>query len=81
MIYDDQPYAATVIVRSEDGSRFITQFTADADGQFRVELRPGAYQFDPQPGENGFQLSSPQVVTVEPGAFTELVILYDTGIR
>lgn len=78
---DDQPFAATVIVRSQDGERVITQFTAGVDGRFRVELPPGVYQLDPQPGESGLPFSSTQEVNVEEGAFTELTILYDTGIR
>jgi len=36
---------------------------------------------DPQPGASGFPVSSPQTVVVQSGAFTDLTILYDTGIR
>ncbi len=78
---DDQPYQATIIVRSEDGSTEIIRFTAEDDGAFRQPLAPGSYLLDPQPGENGFPFAEDQLVTVTEGQFTEITILYDTGIR
>ena len=78
---DDQPYQATIIVRSENGSTEITRFTAEDDGTFRQPLPPGSYLLDPQAGENGFPFADDQLVTVTEGQFTEITILYDTGIR
>lgn len=78
---DDQPYAATVIVKTLDGSSTVTRFTAGNDGRFRVPLFPGTYRLDPLPGANGFPISSPQTVVVQSDSYTEVTISYDTGIR
>ncbi len=78
---DDQPYAGTVIVRTEDGSREVARFSADESGVFEITINPGAYLLVPQPGENGFPFAGEQVVQVQPDAFTNVTILYDTGIR
>lgn len=78
---DDKPYAATIVIKTADGLFTVTRFTAGDDGRFRAPLYPGTYLLDPQPGQNGLPVSSPQTVMVQSGAFTELTISYDTGIR
>jgi len=78
---DDQPYAASIVVKTADGRFTVTRFTAGNDGRFRVPLYPGTYLLHPLPGASGFPVSSPQTVVVQSGAFTELTISYDTGIR
>ena len=78
---DDQTYVGTVIVRTEDGSREVARFTADESGVFEITLNPGAYLLAPQPGENGFPFAENQLVQVSSDAFTDVTILYDTGIR
>ncbi len=78
---DDKPLAATIVVRSAAGV-FVTQFTSDADGQFRVPLFPGSYTLEPQPvSPSGLPHGVPQTVEVQAGQFTEVTIEYDTGIR
>jgi hypothetical protein len=78
---DDQPYAATVVIRSANGRFTVTRYTAGSDGRFRVPLFPGTYLLDPLPGATGFPFSSPQTVVVQSGTFTDVTISYDTGIR
>ena len=78
---EDQPYAATIVVKTADGRFTVTAFTAGVDGHFRVPLYPGIYLLDPQPGTSGFPVSSPQTIVVRAGAFTDLIVSYDTGIR
>ena len=78
---DDQPFAGTVIVRTADGGREVARFTADENGIFKITLNPGTYLLVPQPGENGFPFAEDQVVQVSSDAFTDVTILYDTGIR
>ena len=78
---DVKPFAGTVIVRTEDGSREVARFTADESGVFEIALSPGMYLLVPQPGENGFPFAIDQMVQVHPDAFTDVTILYDTGIR
>ena len=70
------------VLELESGER-VTGFSTDADGRFRVDLAPGEYRLSPlQPSEdNPFPVGEPQNVTVVEGEFSEIVILYDTGIR
>jgi hypothetical protein len=77
----DKPLVASIVVRSAAGL-FVTRFTSDASGQFRVPLVPGSYVLDPQPvSSSGLPRGVPQTVEVEVGQFTEVTIMYDTGIR
>jgi hypothetical protein len=79
---NDKPLSATVIVRWAATGWEVTRFTSGADGTFRVPLYPGTYLLDPQPGSpSGLPHAPPQTVEVQPGAFTEVTIDYDTGIR
>jgi len=78
---DDRPYVASVVVETADGRFTVTRFTAGTDGRFRVPLFPGTYLLDPLPGAGGLPVSSPQTVVVQAGAYTEVTISYDTGIR
>ena len=78
---DAQPFMGTVIVQSADGIRGVARFTGDENGAFRVGLMPGQYLLVPLPGPGGFPFANEQAVEVVPGEFTEVDILYDTGIR
>jgi hypothetical protein len=78
---DDQPYQGTVVVHDEAGGNEVTRFTAAADGTFDVPLPAGSYLLMPLPGPNGFPFADEQVIDVVTGAFTQIQILYDTGIR
>jgi hypothetical protein len=78
---NDQPYQGTVVVETENGATEITRFTAEADGTFEVILAAGTYRLIPLPGPNGFPFADEQIVVVASGQFTEIQILFDTGIR
>ena len=78
---EDKPYQGTVILKTENGLFEVTRFTADVDGRFRVPLYPGTYLLDPLPGPGGFPHAAAQTIEVQPAAFTEVDISYDTGIR
>ena len=55
---------------------------SDADGEFRAELPAGDYVMRPfVAGPNSLPFADEQAVTVEPAAFTDVTVLYDTGIR
>lgn len=77
----DKPYQATILVKTQDGSREIARFTSDANGYFRVALSPGTYFLDPLPGGEPFPFGKPLLVTVVEGEYIEVAIFYDTGIR
>ncbi len=75
----DLPYAAAIEVRTRSGSS-VTLVRSDPDGRFRVGLRAGDYTLHPESG-NPFPVASPLDVTVEDGAYTQVTVQFDTGIR
>jgi hypothetical protein len=77
---NERPYEATVVVRTANDSREVIRFRSGADGRFRVRLNPGDYVLEPL-GGNPFPTAPSQTVTVEKGAFSQVLIQYDTGIR
>jgi len=77
---NDRPVAgATILIRDANGT-VVAQMTTDADGRFQVKVPPGAYRIEPQPVEGLMGGADPIDVTVG-GAFKQVQISYDTGIR
>jgi hypothetical protein len=77
----DKPHEATVIVQTLDGSKEITRFSSNSNGQFTVELEPGTYRLVPQPERLTPPYAPPQTVIVEKDKVTDIKIVYDSGIR
>ena len=75
----DQPYQATLTVNSSEGSR-IVQVQTDEQGRFKIPLMPGEYILHPET-PNGIPYASEQTFIVEAGAFTQILVNYDSGIR
>ncbi len=76
-----EPVSRTVAV-IDPGGREITRFTSGADGSFRVPLPPGTYTLHEVVAKPGIPPSlKPITVTVTPGHFVHVVLLFDTGIR
>ena len=75
----EAPYEATIAVVNSSGAT-VAEVQSSADGRFSVNLAPGRYTLVPQsPGS--LPRADPYDVTVEPHAFTEVSIQYDSGIR
>ena len=75
----DQPYQATVVVLDSNRKQ-VTQFQTDAQGNFKINLAPGAYTLVPR--SPGVMPHAPeQTVTVIQNTFTQVTIVYDSGIR
>lgn len=75
----DLPYEGTVIVTgTESGEEFTVE--TDSEGRFELSLEPGTYEVSIV-SETSPPFAKPQTVTVEPGAFAEIVVSVDTGIR
>lgn len=75
----DLPYEGTVIVTdAESGEEFTVE--TDSEGRFELSLEPGTYEVSIV-AEISPPFAKPQTFTVEPGAFTEIVVTVDTGIR
>jgi len=75
----DEPYSARIQVLTASGAH-VTTVRSGGDGRFRVGLRPGRYTLRPQSGDP-FPTAADEEVEVAEGVFTEVTILFDTGIR
>jgi hypothetical protein len=75
----DQPHQAWIEIVDADGDR-VTRVRSGEDGRFRVGLAPGRYTLRPESGDP-FPVASDQDADVVAGAFTQITVLFDTGIR
>jgi hypothetical protein len=75
------PLEATFHVLDRRG-RVVKTFSTNADGQFRIALRPGAYTLVPDDTTPILRPATQQhPVVVAEHAFTQLRIVFDTGLR
>jgi hypothetical protein len=73
------PYQATIEVVDSNG-RLVASIQSGPEGNFRVGLPPGTYTLRPQsPGP--YPHASTQTVVVEPKTFSQVRIIYDSGMR
>jgi major membrane immunogen (membrane-anchored lipoprotein) len=75
----DQPYQATIAVLDENRKK-VTDFQSDAQGNFKIGLKPGTYILVPE-STNAMTRAGEQTVTVGEGQFIRVTITYDSGIR
>lgn len=75
----DPPYQAWIEVRTDAGAH-VTRVRSGEDDRFRVGLRAGSYVVVPE-SEGHFQMASEQTVEVDAGAYAEVVVIFDSGIR
>ena len=75
--YADYP----LVILSEDGKHEITSVTADANGNYRVGLSPGAYDLDVQDRVRKHVRAKPQSFTVISNQIVHVDLNIDTGIR
>jgi hypothetical protein len=75
------PYVATLAITNADDGKVVARVTSKGDGTFQVTLPPGDYVIAPQPGGDPFPVGQPVAAHVDAGAFTEVGVAYDTGIR
>jgi len=74
-----EPYRATIDVLDSNG-RPVASVQSDPEGRFLIGLPPGTYTLRPQ-SSGPYPRASTQTVVVEPRNFTQVRIIYDTGIR
>jgi len=75
----DQPYQATISV-FDFSNQLITQFESDRSGLFKIPLSPGTYLLHPE-SDKSLPHAADQTVVVMEGQFTQVTIIYDTGMR
>jgi len=75
-------YAARqIVILSEDGEKELARVQIGADGIYRIELAPGAYQVDIARTGIDFSKDLPARVEIRPDETTRLDVDIDTGIR
>ena len=74
-----QPLQATITVLDEDRHK-VTDFQSDAQGNFKIGLKPGTYILVPG-AANAMTHAGEQTVTVVEGQFIRVTVNYDSGIR
>jgi hypothetical protein len=75
----DQPYQATITILDAN-TNLITQFQTDVSGYFKIDLAPGTYILHPK-SDKVLPHAADQSVVVNAGQFTQVTIIYDTGMR
>jgi len=75
----DKPYQAAISILSTD-SQEIIRFETDPSGYFKISLLPGTYILHPE-SEMALPHASDQTIIVTPDQFTQLTVIYDTGMR
>jgi hypothetical protein len=58
----------------------VNQIQTDINGYFKIQLAPGTYLLHPESGKPLPQASD-QIVKVNPGQYTAVTIVDDTGLR
>lgn len=77
----DEPVEG-VDVRAVTGGETIAETTSGEDGRFELELPPGRYTLEAVVAPDGpGMFAKPVAVTVTAGAFVEVVVSVDSGIR
>jgi hypothetical protein len=75
----DQPYQATIMVLDDNHDQ-VTQVLCDSNGHFVVQLTPGMYILHPL-SVKPLPHAPDQSVVVDDGQYTQVNIVYDTGMR
>jgi hypothetical protein len=70
-----------LIIRSGAGEKQIARITADADGNYRIELPPGNYILDVQGRDRGHVRANPQPFTVTSNQTVHVDMDIDAGVR
>lgn len=76
----DRPWQGVVRV-STPGGEVVDETSTGSDGRFGIALGPGSYVVVAVVGSQGLTSASPASVTIESGAWTEVSLSVDTGIR
>ena len=76
----EQPVPGTVRAVSVSNEGIIGKTTTDQRGRFRLPLEPGTYIITATPAQ-GALTPVPATVVVKAGAFAEVTLEADTGIR
>lgn len=76
----DLPWQGTVRVSTTDGD-VAGEVQTDDDGRFEIAVHAGEYELTAAIESGGPTTASPQMVEVATGAWAEVTLVVDTGIR
>jgi hypothetical protein len=77
----DLPYEAEFTITDAEGE-FVASGMSDESGFFRILLAPGSYVFVPDASKPAISpRANPVPFDVDAGAFTQLEVTYDSGLR
>lgn len=78
----DKPYPATLLGLYQNG-QLLARLVTDDQGRFKVSLEPGTYILVPErkTGQLARPRQTEQEVVVKAGAYTQVRVIYDSGIR
>lgn len=71
-------YQARLVILDPDGA-VVDEVMSGADGTFRIELPPGDYVIQPEPGGDPFPRAEARTITVVAGEMSEVEIDYERG--
>lgn len=78
----DKPYQAILTILDSSGTHKVARFQTDTEGHFRLPLTPGNYILHPETPDNmALPIAPEQNFTVTDGQFTQISVVYDSGIR
>jgi hypothetical protein len=69
-----------LVVRDGSGGE-VVRVTTGVDGIFFLPVEPGSYVMEPQPAEGLMGTAQEQSVVVVAGERSDVMVVYDTGIR
>lgn len=77
----DRPYQATLTILNTNRKE-VLQFETEEDGRYIVSLPPGDYILRPESSQDmPLPDASEQYFTILPNQITQLIVVYDSGIR
>lgn len=79
-----KPFAeATIIVWNAETNQEIARFNVNSDGTFIYDLSPGKYILEPvsSNSQGGLPYADKMNVLVNDGQYTDVTIIFDSGIR
>lgn len=81
---NEKPFAeATIIVRNGENDQEIARISVNSDGTFKHDLSPGKYVLEPisYNSQDGLPYADRVNVSVSDGQYTDVTIVFDSGIR
>ncbi len=77
--FSQEPYQATLIIYTAAYEE-VTRIETEADGKFTLELEPGVYYLHPY-SASAYPIANDYHLGVVEGEWTEITVVYDSGIR